>query len=88
MRSTLMPRMKPAPPKICTASEAQNAMVWVAWFFIMQISAIGLSPCSSRQASISSIDWDAATFCAMSTILCLMTWCWASGLPKVLRSLA
>jgi len=55
-------RMKPAPPKICTASEAQNAMVCVAWFFIMQISATGLSPCPSRHASISSIACDAATF--------------------------
>src|SRR5919109_819818 len=57
MRSALMPRMKPAPPKICTASEAQNAMVCVAWFFIMQISATGFSPCPSRHASSSSIDW-------------------------------
>ena len=88
MRSTLMPRIKPAPPKICTASEAQNAMVCVAWFFIMQISATGFSPCSSRQASISSIACDAATFCAMSTSLCRITWCWAIGLPNVLRSFA
>src|ERR1700719_1250352 len=60
MRSTLMPRIKPAPPKICTASEAQNAMVCVAWFFNMQISATGFSPWSSRHASISSIACDAA----------------------------
>src|SRR5581483_863912 len=59
MRSTFMPRMKPAPPKICTASEAQNAMVRVAWFFIMQISATGLSPWVSRHASISSIACEA-----------------------------
>ena len=88
MRSTLMPRMKPAPPKICTASEAQNAMVCVAMFFIMQISATGFSPWPSRQANSSSIDCEAATRCAMSTILWRITWCWAIGLPKVLRSLA
>jgi hypothetical protein len=39
-----MPRMGPAPPKICTASDAQNAMICVAWFFSMHISATGLSP--------------------------------------------
>ena len=53
----------------CTAF----ARVCVAWFFIMQISATGLSPCPSRHASISSIACDAATFCAMSTSLWRIT---------------
>ena len=63
-------------------------MVCVAWFFIMQISATGLSPCPSRHASISSIACEAATRCAMSTSLWRITWCCAIGLPNVLRSLA
>ena len=57
--------MKPAPPKICTASEAQKASVVVAWFFSMQISAIGSSPCSSRQVSISNIACEASIRIAM-----------------------
>ena len=88
MRSTLAPRRYPAPPKICIASLAQNSIVEVARFFSMQISATGFSPCPTRYASNSSVDFTALMRIAMSTSRWRTTWLAISGLPNVWRSRA
>src|SRR5450830_1654023 len=87
-RSLTVPRMKPMPPRICTAWSAQNCMVWVLWFFSRHTWATQsapVSPPSARAASCSSqaaVEW--MRIC-MSTSLWRITWRSTRAAPKVLR---
>ena len=94
MRSLLVPRMKPMPPRICTAWSAQNCMVCVAWFFSMQTSATQRaassppacsSPASARLVSACAQAWVLEMRICISTNLWRITWRSIMAWPKVLR---
>ena len=85
MRSTRLPRMKLAPPRIWHASRAQNSMVWVAWTLSSAKSPGKGLPCITVHAHWSIHAWVAWMRRIMSASLWRITWLVTSGLPNVSR---
>mmetsp|Transcript_17854 Transcript_17854/g.54891 ORF Transcript_17854/g.54891 Transcript_17854/m.54891 type:complete len:405 (+) Transcript_17854:129-1343(+) len=80
--------LKPAPPKICTASLTTFAQCSAAKTLAMDANIVLDAPVSMMAADLCTSKRAASMPVAMSASMKLSAWCSAMGLPMVLRSLA